>query len=519
MVANFLEYFYTDKYDTKIVLTNQNKSYTVLDLKTLIKNKIQNAQNISINFAKCSMFEFVVEFLARVFTQKEIYIYNENSPLVQNPKFEFHQINPNEIIIYFSTSGSSGSPKIIEKSLANLFKESQDLLTQFPELKSLEFASTTTMNHLFGFTFHFMLPLNCEGVINLNQISIPEDINKDGICLISTPSFLEILAKYNYKPQKTPRYIISAGSALKTDIFKYAKSISSKTIEIYGSTETGIMAFRTDENSKLKLFDNVTITSNTDSIEVQTPYSKKSVVSIQDNIVSYPNKFIEILGRNDRIYKIQEKRISAENIETLIKNIPYITDAYTIKLDNKLACLCVLSKVGLEYLFQNGIIELVKSIKSFLKKNTEIIPQKWKFLDEIPHTQNGKVDEKEILEIFNLNLSIPVPIKKQVEKNFATISLYFYKNCNFFKGHFDRYHIVPGVIQLFLAQYYSSKVFKITNIAGQYRKIKFKNVIRPNQIIDLVLEKTTKGIMYTYKDEEKTYSSGVLPIVKLERTD
>ena len=76
MVANFLEYFYTDKYDTKIVLTNQNKSYTVLDLKTLIKNKIQNAQNISINFAKCSMFEFVVEFLARVFTQKEIYIYN-----------------------------------------------------------------------------------------------------------------------------------------------------------------------------------------------------------------------------------------------------------------------------------------------------------------------------------------------------------------------------------------------------------------------------------------------------------
>ena len=62
-------------------------------------------------------------------------------------------------------------------------------------------------------------------------------------------------------------------------------------------------------------------------------------------------------------------------------------------------------------------------------------------------------------------------------------------------------------------------VFKMTNIAGQYRKIKFKNVIRPNQIIDLVLEKTTKGIMYTYKDEEKTYSSGVLPIVKLERTD
>ena len=116
-------------------------------------------------------------------------------------------------------------------------------------------------------------------------------------------------------------------------------------------------------------------------------------------------------------------------------------------------------------------------------------------------------------------MSIPVPIKKQVEKDFATISLYFYKNCNFFKGHFDKYHIVPGVIQLFLAQYYSSKVFKMTNIAGQYRKIKFKNVIRPNQIIDLVLEKTTKGIMYTYKDEEKTYSSGVLPIVKLERTD
>lgn len=519
MIANFLEYFYTSKFEDKTVLINQDKSYTVTDLKKIIKNRIQNPQNKPINFSKCSIFEFVVEFIARIFTQKEIKLYQDLVPIDKNPEFDFIPINPDKIDICFSTSGSSGNPKTVIKTLANLFAESQDILSQFPELRNMEFVSTTTLNHLFGFTFHFMLPLNGGGIVNTNQINIPEDITRENVCMISTPSFLEIIAKYNYKPQKNPKTIISAGAELKSEIFAYTKSISTKTIEIYGSTETGVMAFRTDGEAEFKLFDNINLSKVGENICVETPYSKISPIWIKDRIELLSNQCIKFIGRNDRVYKVQEKRISAEFLENLIRKNSYIKDVYTFKLENKLACLGVLSDSGLEYLYKYGMVELMKSIKYSLRGQVDVIPQKWKFLDEIPHTSNGKINIKEIEKLFNLNLSMPLLIQRQFEKDIATISLYFYKNCNFFKGHFDGFHIVPGVVQLFLAQYYSSKIFKISNISGQYRKIKFKNIIKPDKIIDLVLERTAKGIVYSYKDDEKIYSSGVLPLVGLEGKD
>ena len=519
MIANFLEYFYTSKFDDKTILINQDKSYTIADLKILIKDKIQNPQNRPINFSKCSIFEFIVEFIARIFIQEEINLYQDLAPIDKNSEFDFISINPNKVDICFSTSGSSGNPKVVVKTLANLVAESQDILSQFPELRNMEFVSTTTLNHLFGFTFHFMLPLNGGGMINCDSISIPEDINKKDVCLISTPSFLEILAKYNYKLQKNPKIIISAGAELKSEIFTYTKSISTKTIEIYGSTETGVMAFRMDSEAMFKLFCNINLLKSNGSICIETPYSKNSPVIVQDKIELLPNQYIKFLGRNDRVYKVREKRISAEILENLIRKNPHVKDVYTFKWENKLASLGVLSDSGLEYLYKYGMVELIKNIKSSLLENVDIIPQKWKFWDEIPHSENGKIKISEIFELFSLNLSMPLPVKRQMEKDFAIISLYFYKNCNFFKGHFDGFHIVPGIVQLFLAQYYSSKIFKIPNISGQYRKIKFKNIIKPDKVINLVLERTAKGIVYSYKDEEKIYSSGVLPLVGFEGKD
>lgn len=515
MIARFLEYFYTNKFDSKAILINESTSYTVADIKGIIKNQVCDKSNVTVNLSKCSIFDFVIEFVARIFTEKEIYIFKEQKRAIRE-YFEFEPINPDEVTVYFATSGSSGESKIVAKTLTNLFKESEDLIAQFPELKNLEFVSTTTLNHLFGFTFQFMLPMNSGGVINANQITLPDEINKNNVCLISTPSFLEILAKYSYKPKNNPKFIISAGAKLKDKIYDYVQTISKKTIEIYGSTETGIMAFRTSSRDNLKLFDNISLNKSESGIGVKTPYSKTSPVIIQDSIKVLKNSELIFLGRNDRVYKIQEKRVSADDIENIIKQIPYVKDTYVFKFNDKLACLSVLSDIGLEYLFKNGMVKLVKNIKMILRKEIDIIPQKWKFTDTLPYTSNGKIEKQEILDLFNLNLSMPLPIRREISENLSVVALYFYKNCNFFQGHFEKFPIVPGVIQLFLAQHYASKIYNIQNISGQYRKIKFKNIIVPNRIIDLVLEKSSKGIIYTYKDEEKTYSSGLLPTVGLE---
>ena len=47
MIANFLEYFYTDKFDEKIILKKNSKNYSVKMVKDLVFERIQN--NLTLN--------------------------------------------------------------------------------------------------------------------------------------------------------------------------------------------------------------------------------------------------------------------------------------------------------------------------------------------------------------------------------------------------------------------------------------------------------------------------------------
>lgn len=503
MIADFLEYFYSDAYDNKVIID----TLTVKEVKSLVLERINNLSNSTVP-SELGCFEFIIEILARIFVEKDINLNSTNTSTGQSLS-EFPKIDLANIKINFKTSGSSGESKNITKTLQNLINESSELKTVFPQIKNKIFISTTTPKHLFGFTFQFMFALNSESTINTTGISIPEDITIDNSCLITTPSFLEKMQKYDNTPAVKPNCIFSAGSALKPDTFGFAKKISDNVIDIYGSTETGIIAYREDKNDLFKLFPSIKVTPSENSTTVETNFSQLSTVEINDKITLSENNHIKIIGRTDRTFKIQEKRIDAQDLERTLKNNPLINDCYITKVDDKLACLTVLSNFGLEYLFNNGMLNLTKKLKTELRRDSEIIPQKWRFTDEIPTTQSGKINKTEIENLFGLNLSIPLVTEKRIEANFAKIKLYFYKNCNFFNGHFDKFPIVPGVVQLFLAQYFGQKIFNI-KASGQYRRIKFSNIIKPNNFIDLELELLSNKVSYKFVDENAKYSSGTI---------
>lgn len=518
MIANFLEYFYTNQFDEKIILKKNGKNYSVKMVKDLVLERIQNKLNLNSTTKDFDNFVFVINFLAEIFTNKNIFIDEINSKKnLDSSKFNgFIKLNPKDVIINFHTSGTTGEKKAVQKSLENLFSESETLKNQFPIiLKNKEFISTTTMNHLFGFTFHLMLPLNNENVINTDTVAVPENINVENSCLISTPSFIAKMTKYQNYPVKNPQVLITAGAELKENVFKFAKEIASNVIEIYGSTETGVVAYRNSFDERFHIFKGVELNCSEDFAMVKTNFSLTSPVKIMDKIEKFHNDDILVKGRTDRVYKIQEKRISAVEIEKILNSCEFLKDSYVVKIDEKLACLAVLTQVGLDYLYENGIVKLIKQLKSIVKTKYEIVPQKWKFIDEVPHTINGKIDKKEIEYLFNLNLSFPVVIDKNFEDGKWTVSLYFYNNCNFFKGHFNGFHIVPGVVQLFYAQYYARRFFGVDCVSGQYRKIKFTNIIQPDKVLKLELEQVKNGISYKYLDENCGYSSGILPIKTL----
>lgn len=416
--------------------------------------------------------------------------------------------------IEFCTGGTTDNAKIVSKRVENVFAELKEIFDELNLPDDLEFVSTTTPEHFFGFTFYaFAYKFGYKW--NLDRINYPEDLNFSNAVLVTTPSFLEVMRKHNSVPNKNPKIIIVAGSKLEDKTFQFAKKITNRVIEIYGSTETGVIAYREDYLENLKIFPSVQISdSEEDLIKIKTPFSINGVEILNDRIEVIDGR-IKFLGRNGRVLKIQEKRIDAEVVESVINDSCLVQESYCLEYSGKMAALVVLSSVGNEYLLKKGSLELIKFFKSELRKSFDVVPQKWRFVNEIPRKETGKYNKEKIKSYFDANLSLPLVISKENSPDEAVYELCFHRNSNFFKGHFDGFPILPGVVQLFYASYFVKEAFNLDCHCGQIRKIKFANIIRPDEKIYLELIRVKNGVSFKYFVEEKVFSSGILPEMNL----
>lgn len=403
----------------------------------------------------------------------------------------------------FHTSGSTGEPKTIIKSKDCMLAESRDLAKFFKFSPDTIFVSTVSDEFMYGTTFTVMLPkaLNCK--VDGERVVYPEDIKDyEKFVFVSTPSFLEKLAKYNYTFKHKPEMIISAGAKLDDKIFGYLEKISKGVTEIYGSTEAGVVAYRQKHNAKLQFFENVKYINNT----ISSPYFDESELELNDELEFFEDGFI-VKGRNDRIVKIQEKRISLDEIERDLNKSNLVKKSYCLKLGDKLCSAIILNNKGEKLLENFGKLELIKAIKKSAPLNI-ITPKKWRFLTNLPTNERGKIDGARVKEWFNTNVTYPNIVKLENDGQNAEITLIFPKNSNFFKGHFPDFPILPGVVQLFFAKEFARDIFNLYFVPQKVKKVKFSSIIKPEMKVKLVLTRNEKLIEYKYIDEEKTFSSG-----------
>ena len=69
--------------------------------------------------------------------------------------------------------------------------------------------------------------------------------------------------------------------------------------------------------------------------------------------------------------------------------------------------------------------------------------------------------------------------------------------------------ILPGVVQLFYANWFAKNVFKIDISNKEAKKVKFTNIIHADTAVKLKLKNTEKNVEYSYEIDDKVYSSGV----------
>lgn len=508
-----LEKFFTHENDNQLLFINPDVTFG--EFKRLVlgqklefeKSEIQNVVLFCDDYL-----DFSVNFFASVFAHKKMFFLTDKNRLKQ---LDFDYILPADyspcdgefegdfdaknIDINLFTSGSTGVPKNIRKTLYNMETEALFTIKDFNLEPNMTVVSTTSSAHSFGMTFNFMLPFAGNYKINRKKIEYPEQLDiEDKYIFISTPSFMEKLAKYDFAFENSPQIIFLAGAKLKEEIYSYFAKFA-KVVDIYGSTETGNIAYKCG-GDVFTVMGGVEVYPDEDGrITVKSEFFPADKMVLNDVIEKKSESKFVLKKRVDRIVKILEKRISLDELENNLSKHKDIQECYCFAYADKLCCAVASHNPEVK----------PSELKKYLSNFSEILPKKWRILDEIPRTVSGKIDKVKLNKIFGSNLSYPSVYSRHISESQAEVEILFRKNSNFLKGHFDITPIIPGVIQLYYARFFAEDVFGIELSQEEVKKVKFSNIMRPDNRVTLKLINKEKSVEFTYVADDKIFSSGI----------
>lgn len=401
------------------------------------------------------------------------------------------------------TSGSTGQPQAIQKELWQFQREVDTLEQQWgSELACSQVLATVSHQHIYGLLFRVLWPL-ASGRCFYSQLYLsPESMLKAAhgqpSYWVASPAQLKRLDELSPWPEISRlTAIFSSGGTLDLDVARHCERQSGQQlIDIYGSSETGGIAWRKPVSDERWLpFPGVNIAPSADRQHLlSSPYLPAAApYFLDDKLVVCQDGRFSLLGRTDRIVKIEEKRVSLNEMEQALQQSDWVRQAHCRPWNDKrvrIASVIILTAQGLDYLMQQGRVALIKQLRHQLLGifETVVLPKKWLFIDRLPLSTQGKIDHEKIGNLLSLDSRIFPQLQFFSQKGSCVeLSLRVQADLPYFSGHFPGQPILPGVTQLAWVEKYGKLLFPITQPFSRMEVIKFKKIIRPDDKLTLQL--------------------------------
>ncbi|MEI6986066.1 MAG: AMP-binding protein [Rhodospirillaceae bacterium] len=317
--------------------------------------------------------------------------------------------------IEFFTSGSTGEPKPVNKPLLMLEREVAVLETEFGcGLGDAWILATVPHHHVYGLTFKVLWPL-CAGRPFVRQTcehweAVAAELPA-GAVLVTSPSHLtRIAGMAPFPASRRPRLVLSAGAPLPTGAACEAATVLGVPItEIFGSSETGVIASRRCDGTERpwRNFPGVEVTIADDrSLCVRSPFLAEDGWYVTGDVAEPTADSFRLLGRADRIVKIEGKRINLADIERLLRAMPLIQAALVTMLPGEPSvpgAVVVLTEAGRAELSRLGAFRLGRVLRRALSSVGDVtaMPRRWRFPDRLPSDAMGKQRNADIIALFN----------------------------------------------------------------------------------------------------------------------
>ncbi|TCK01534.1 acyl-CoA synthetase (AMP-forming)/AMP-acid ligase II [Volucribacter psittacicida] len=314
--------------------------------------------------------------------------------------------------IWQKTSGSTGKPKISVINAEKMWKEVDSIynVLNLKQESPLHLVASVSAQHRYGLTFCTLLPLRMGWTFSHSQQHYPEFMIEESLkasssIWITSPTLLNNLNLSNQQLLNCGLHtIISAGGALSPNVAKHIESIlNCKIIEFYGSTETGIIAFKhTTSNWLTAPLVQIGITEK-GTLWVESPWQNQREETA-DAIEFYNNQQFNLLGRIDRIVKFGDKRISLVHIEQNLLSHPWVKDCYIAQhpIHFRPAAWVALSTQAQQILTKSGKKHVQKTLRQHLEKSQEniAIPRYWRFTHQLPRNSQAKISRQVFEQVF-----------------------------------------------------------------------------------------------------------------------
>lgn len=441
------------------------------------------------------------------------------------PELPGAQLDLDQCRLSLCTSGSSGEPKRIDKTLRQLANEVEALEQLWgADLGEACIIGSVATQHIYGLLFRVLWPLCAGRPFVRRQLAFSEDLQRasreyPAFAWVASPALLKRMGdNLDWPALSAVRRVFSSGGALPSEA---AQSLQQRLqqwpTEILGSSETGGIAWRQGE-SLWQPFAGVELSQDSDgALLIASPYLPAGHVehSADAARIATDGRF-ELLGRLDRIVKLEEKRISLPMLEQALAAHDWVAEARLgVVQENRasLGALLVLSESGLFALREHGRRGLTETLRKHLSQHCEALalPRRWRLLRQMPLNSQGKLAQADVEALLlAARPKAPEVLEQSASDGEWSLQLSVPPDLAYFSGHFPKAPVLPGVVQVEWALNLGRQLLKLDGAFAGMEVLKFQQLVRPGDEIQLHLRfDAERGKLYfAYRNDTATCSSG-----------
>ncbi len=427
-----------------------------------------------------------------------------------------------------STSGSSGEPKLIGKSLRQLANEVDALEALWgAELGAATLIGSVAAQHIYGLLFRVLWPLAAGRTFLRRALPFPEDIQLASLGLadagefawVASPALLKRMGdNLDWPALGRVSKVFSSGGALPVEAAReLQRRLGQWPTEIYGSSETGGIAWRQGDGL-WRPFAGVELSQDdSGALRIASAYLPAGHVEQSADAVRLDaSGGFELLGRLDRIVKLEEKRISLPMLEAALASHAWVADCRLgVISENRayLGALVALSDAGLHVLRNEGRRALTQALRAHLGDHCEALalPRRWRLLRQLPLTAQGKLPQAQVDALLQApRTRQPERVEQHQVDGEWRLLLEVPPDLAHFSGHFPRTPVLPGVVQIDWALSLARELLELPPRFCGMEVLKFQQLARPGDRLHLTLRfDAERGkLHFAYRNDEAPCSSG-----------